>query len=698
MGDGCSTCQNGLPVPDGYRLQICPDCGRSHLVPDVPDVGGMTVPSKAATPTLYGRGHGMAALAGLYQQNDTPVEGGAHATLFEPQADSATLYEEPKTPVHIGRPHHGPRAPELTMVDPLRQKAEGVVSADILRPGLTLGGCRLVTRVGVGGMGTVWLARQLSLDRNVAVKILRTTLANDLGFVIQFTQEALAAAQLVHHNIAQIYDSGSELGLHYFSMEYVEGESLSQLLRRQGKIDPEVAAGYILQAARGLKYAHDRAMLHRDVKPENLLLNRDGIVKVADLGLVKRMDQKDQREHLTPTSQALGDEGVVNKEAVIVGTPAYIAPEQASNGDVDGRADIYSLGCTFYALITGRPPFDGDTPQLIIHKHLTQAPAPLSKIVPRTPPSLVEIISKMMAKKPADRFQNAGELIQEVEEFLGVDGSAVFSPREEHAALLERSVLEFNQAPWARGRRFAAAAFIGLWLALTGAGAWLGFIPFAGGVAAFGTTCLCGWSLVNAIASRSGLLLKLRHLALGVSLIAWGIFMVLVGLGIGALAWYGWLYNVLELLGLALAVMLGFYLVVDRRAARQRKPPVDRVEQMLKAMRLKGLEEMALRQFVCRYAGNDWEPFYEALFGYDAKLQARAKWGRDDRDLPRIKRGAWKDPLLRWVNRRIEARQRAKDEQHLADLTAVPATRSWRARLKGRIRRVEKRAAPAVKS
>ena len=124
-------------------------------------------------------------------------------------------------------------------------------------PGMTLGGLQLLARIGGGGMGTVWLARQISLDRNVAVKILRPHLGDDPAFVIQFTREALAAAQLVHHNIAQIYDIGLEQQLHYFSMEYVEGESLSALLKREGRLDPEVAAGYVLQAARGLEFAHD---------------------------------------------------------------------------------------------------------------------------------------------------------------------------------------------------------------------------------------------------------------------------------------------------------------------------------------------------------------------------------------------------------------------------------------------------------
>ncbi|HSP79507.1 MAG TPA: serine/threonine-protein kinase, partial [Myxococcaceae bacterium] len=182
------------------------------------------------------------------------------------------------------RPAEAPAPPAA----PVREDAspgEDVVS---LSAGTTLGGYQLLRQIGGGSMGAVWLARQLSLDRGVAVKVLRPSLAGDPQFVYRFTQEALAAAQLVHHNIAQIYDCGSDKGVHFFSMEFVDDESLAALVEREGRLDPEVAAGYILQAARGLQFAHTRGMVHRDIKPDNLLLNRNGIVKVADLGLVKK--------------------------------------------------------------------------------------------------------------------------------------------------------------------------------------------------------------------------------------------------------------------------------------------------------------------------------------------------------------------------------------------------------------------------
>ena len=150
-----------------------------------------------------------------------------------------------------------------------------------------IGGYKIVKELGRGAMGAVYLARQTSLDRDVALKTIQAQYADNPTFIARFTREAYAAAQLTHHNVVQIYDLGQENGTNYFSMEFVRGQSLDDIIRKEGKLDPEVAVGYILQAARGLQYAHDHGMVHRDVKPANMMINDNGIVKVADLGLVK---------------------------------------------------------------------------------------------------------------------------------------------------------------------------------------------------------------------------------------------------------------------------------------------------------------------------------------------------------------------------------------------------------------------------
>ena len=243
-----------------------------------------------------------------------------------------------------------------------------------------LGGYQIIKELGRGGMGAVYLARQLSLDRKVALKVMDPRWASNPAFMARFTREAYAAAQLVHHNVVQVYDIGADQGISYFSMEFVEGQSLGELIKKQGKLDPPTAVAYTMQAARGLKFGHDRGLIHRDIKPDNLMVNDQGIVKVADLGLVKtpEMIASDDAPAATPPGPdgkklktvAEVASGSVTVAGTAMGTPAYMSPEQARDAaHVDARADIYSLGCTFYAMLTGTPPFTGKTLLDVLSKH-----------------------------------------------------------------------------------------------------------------------------------------------------------------------------------------------------------------------------------------------------------------------------------------------------------------------------------------
>jgi hypothetical protein len=452
-------------------------------------------------------------------------------------------------------------------------------------------------------------------------------------------------------------------------MEYVDGEPLSALLRREGRLDPEVAAGYVLQAARGLKFAHDRGMVHRDVKPANLLLNRDGIVKVADLGLVKRLDGR----------QTGADDDA------LMGTPAFMAPEQVTTPrDVDARTDVYSLGCTLYDLLTGRPPFEGETAGQVISMHVRQMPVAPAQRNHRVPGVLSELVLRMIAKKPDQRFADMGGVIAALERFLGVEAGVAFSPREEHAALLEQSVAAFNGATWAGRRSIARVAYVALALAVVGGALGLGFRGFALWAGLFLFTSALTSLVIDGVVHRSPLLVRLRQWVLGASLWAWAATLALLGLGIAALAWFGQLRPALENLGLAAALGLVPFLALDRRVVRERRPLVQAVEAMLKGMRLRGLEEQTLRQFVCRYSGAHWEAFYEALFGYDAKLDARARWGRDERGEPRKRHRAWRDPFIRLLDRRLERRRAQRDARRKAKPTKTrklaPSGRPVRAR------------------
>jgi len=247
-----------------------------------------------------------------------------------------------------------------------------------------LGGYEILRKLGEGGMGSVYLARQLSLDRNVAVKVLRPGLSQDPAFIARFTREAYAAAQLSHHNIVQIHDIGQNESVHFFSMEFVEGQTLAALVQQSGHVEAETAVALVLQAARGLKFAHDRAMVHRDVKPENLLIDDAGLVKVADLGLVKRRGSSDVAA--APSALSAAADASRTAANLSMGTPAYMAPEQARDAAAaDARADIYSLGCTLYALLTGRPPFVGASAAEVIAKHAREPVTPPGVLVKACP-------------------------------------------------------------------------------------------------------------------------------------------------------------------------------------------------------------------------------------------------------------------------------------------------------------------------
>lgn len=262
---------------------------------------------------------------------------------------------------------------------------------------------KLLGLLGSGGMSTVYLAQHVLMQRLVAIKVLPKNRVNDSSYLARFHREAQAAAALDHRNIVRAYDVDNDGENHFMVMEYVEGKDLQQMVKTGGPLEYQFAAEYIRQAAVGLAHAHEAGLIHRDVKPANLLVDQGNVVKVLDLGLA-RFTGEDQAS-LT----VLHDENVL-------GTADYLAPEQAldSHG-VDARADIYSLGCALYYVLTGHPPFDeGTLPQRLM-AHQKQAPPSIYDGRPDAPSDLVDVCLKMMAKKPANRYQTA----REVAEVLG---------------------------------------------------------------------------------------------------------------------------------------------------------------------------------------------------------------------------------------------------------------------------------------
>ncbi|MBU4400721.1 MAG: serine/threonine protein kinase [Planctomycetes bacterium] len=262
------------------------------------------------------------------------------------------------------------------------------------RSSFYLGKYRLIELLGRGGMGTVFLGRHVTMNRLVALKIISRQVGKDPASLERFLAEARAIASLDHPNIVQAYSVDNEGDRYYMVMEYVEGLDLQRMVDEDGPLDCRLAVDYIRQAAEGLDHAHQRNMIHCDVKPSNLLVNVQGVVKILDMGLARLTH--DERPETSESQER------------VLGSVDYLAPEQAvGSSELDRRADIYSLGCTLYFLLTGHPPFPKGTLAERILKHQTQAPPPMRADVPA---DLAAICAKMMAKKPDDRYPSAAEV------------------------------------------------------------------------------------------------------------------------------------------------------------------------------------------------------------------------------------------------------------------------------------------------
>jgi serine/threonine protein kinase len=320
--------------------------------------------------------------------------------------------------------------------------------------GQQIPGYQLLEKLGQGAMGTVFKARQLSMNRLVAVKALNPRLAANKDFLEAFRREAHLAAKFSSNNVVQAIDVGSAGNIHYFVMEYVEGRTLRQELE-QGKIYEErEAVEIILQIAQALQQAHRRQLIHRDIKPANIILAADGIAKLADLGLAR-----------ATTDSAL----VQAEKGMTIGTPYYIAPEQIrSKGDVDSRADIYSLGATLYHMVTGRPPFLGAKVELILRAHLEQELTPPDHLNTKLSSGLGEVVEFMMAKDRSERYQTPADLIIDLECLLNGEPPKLARQRMATAALKDLAHGEEEEDEDERGPTFAGVPFV--WVGVLVAG------------------------------------------------------------------------------------------------------------------------------------------------------------------------------------------------------------------------------------
>jgi serine/threonine-protein kinase len=267
--------------------------------------------------------------------------------------------------------------------------------------GQSFGKCTLLSLIGKGGMGSVYLAEHLFLKRRVAIKVLEREFCNDPEELARFEREAIAAAKLDHENIVTIHDVDEEDGRLFIVMEWVEGEDLDDYLRRKGPLPVRRAAEIVHEVARALGHAHAAGVVHRDIKPGNILIGKKGQVKITDFGLALDAGKRDS-----------------SPDGFVLGTPFYISPEQVQGLPADGRSDLYSLGITFYQMLTGHRPFGGRSPDSVVKKHLEERrPSPRLRR-PGLARSIEAIVQRLIARRPEHRYPSVKPLRRDLELFL----------------------------------------------------------------------------------------------------------------------------------------------------------------------------------------------------------------------------------------------------------------------------------------
>jgi serine/threonine protein kinase/DNA-directed RNA polymerase subunit RPC12/RpoP len=670
MAIACPHCGNKfvLKAEPGVYQPACPECSLSFVlvVPRKEGQAPITAKSMEAMKELKAKAARRAAEAG--KQTIAETDTGWSAARQSKDASEAATIVESEDATLMGETMAETDQSIVPVNDDDNWSGESIGKLD---------GYELLKELGRGGMGSVYLARQLSLNRQVAVKTIHPHLSNDASFLARFVREAFAVAQLSHHNVVQIYDVGQDELTHYFSMELVPGRSLEEVVAQTGPLEPRAATTYILHAARGLAFAHEHRMVHRDVKPANLLLSDSGLVKVADLGLVKTDQQVNEaaaRSEALSGRHALGDAASrrstsqridVSIASKIMGTPAYMAPEQAKDSTkVDARADIYALGGTLYFLVTGKHPYPGKTVEELIRNHRKMPLVPPTKHNPRLPASLSAFIEKMLAKDPAKRPQTMADVVQSIEGMLNI-AAGPFTPRPEHVNAVSSAADQLRAVTPAKIKRGLIVAFHAGCLLLFVLGIAASSLALVSSAVVLWVVTILSYLITFGTFNRDELLRRCRRFALGVGWQQW----VIAGGGVVSfsvmMVAIGMQWSYLGAMAGGVILGMGFYFTVERWVAKALARCVMPVETMLSELRRNGSEEQSLRQFVCRYAGRRWEQLYEMLFGYDEKLEARRLWGYDDQGNPRPHYAGYRDLIIARLDRVEEERANEHVRQHI---------------------------------
>ena len=304
---------------------------------------------------------------------------------------------------------------------------------------------RLEAKLGSGGMSTVYLARDQTLDRQVAVKVMHREMSEQADQLERFRQEARSVAKLSHPNVVSVIDAGEDGGHPYIVFEYVEGETLKQRVSRDGALEPQEAIAYAIEIARGLSVAHARRMVHRDIKPQNILIDAEGRAKLTDFGISRQLEQ----DGMTATGRVLG-------------TTDYVAPEQAMGRPVDQRSDIYSLGVVLYEMLVGQVPFAADSQVGVAMKHVNEELPDVQRRRPDVSAAVALVVERATAKDPAERYQQVSEMIDDLSTALEVEAARAGSTTGEATSVLD--AVPPPKRELSSGRRWSWAAVAGLLL------------------------------------------------------------------------------------------------------------------------------------------------------------------------------------------------------------------------------------------
>jgi serine/threonine-protein kinase len=308
---------------------------------------------------------------------------------------------------------------------------------------------RLEAKLGSGGMSTVYLARDQTLDRQVAVKVMHREMSEQADQLERFRQEARSVAKLSHPNVVSVIDAGEDGGHPYIVFEYIEGETLKQRISRNGALEPQEAIAYAIEIARGLSVAHGRNMVHRDIKPQNILIDAEGRAKLTDFGISRQLEQ----DGMTATGRVLG-------------TTDYVAPEQAMGHKVDPRTDIYSLGVVLYEMLVGQVPFSADSQVGVAMKHVNEELPDVQRRRPEVSAAVALVVERSTAKDPGERYQKVGEMIDDLSTALEVEAARAGSTTGEATSVLDAVPPPKRKLPGRR--RWSWAAILGLLLVAGG--------------------------------------------------------------------------------------------------------------------------------------------------------------------------------------------------------------------------------------